>query len=109
MGIPARRDLPVWTKTRLTTGKSTCPCHPVRVGRRSSETQALAGRRRSRRAVVLNLDSIQMRINLAEVLARCGQIDEAADMFESFADQAPAGSEQDKLYRKQVDSLRSRN
>jgi tetratricopeptide (TPR) repeat protein len=63
----------------------------------------------ARRAVALNPDSIQVRINLAEVLARCGQIEEAAEMFESFADQAPAGSEQRKLYRKQADSLRGRN
>jgi tetratricopeptide (TPR) repeat protein len=63
----------------------------------------------ARRAVALNPDSIQVRINLAEVLAHCGQIEEAAEMFESFADQAPAGSEQEELYRKQADSLRGRN
>jgi len=63
----------------------------------------------ARRAVALNPDAIQVRINLAEVLARCGQIDEAAEMFELFANQAPAGSEQEKLYRKQADSLRGRN
>ncbi len=63
----------------------------------------------ARRAVVLNSDAMQVRINLAEVLAHCGQIEEAADMFESFADQAPPGSEQEKLYRKQADSLGGRN
>ena len=63
----------------------------------------------ARRAVTLNPDSIQVRINLAEVLAHCGQIEEAAEMFETLADQAPAGSEQEKQYRKQADSLRGRN
>ena len=63
----------------------------------------------ARRAVALNSNSIQLRLNLAEVLAHCGQIEEAADMFESFADQAPAGSEQEKLYRKQAALLRGRN
>ncbi|MCH8963688.1 MAG: tetratricopeptide repeat protein [Planctomycetes bacterium] len=63
----------------------------------------------ARRAVALNPDAIQVRINLAEVLARCGQTEEAANMFDLFADQAPAGSEQEKLYRKQADSLRGRN
>jgi len=63
----------------------------------------------ARRAVALNPDAMQMRINLAEVLARCGQIEEAADLFETFADQAPAGSEQEKLYRKRADSLGGRN
>ncbi|MCZ6652168.1 MAG: tetratricopeptide repeat protein [Planctomycetota bacterium] len=63
----------------------------------------------ARRAVTLNPDSIQVRINLAEVLAHCGQIEEAAEMFETFADQAPPGSEQEKQYRKQAASLRGRN
>ncbi len=63
----------------------------------------------ARRAVTLNPDAIQVRINLAEVLAHCGQIEEAAEMFELFADEAPARSEQEKLYRKQADSLRGRN
>jgi|GEM_PF-1484348 len=52
----------------------------------------------ARLAVELNPTHWQARVNLAEVLAHCGDRREAARLFEQLAKQCPEGSDQRRLY-----------
>ncbi len=62
----------------------------------------------ARRAVRLNPGSWQLQLNLAEVLANCGQEQEAADMFESFARRVGVDSREHKFYLERAAYLRTR-
>jgi Flp pilus assembly protein TadD len=59
-----------------------------------------------RRAVELNPEHWNLRVNLAEVTARCGDRREAADMFAELARQSDAGSTQQRLYADRARHLR---
>ncbi|MCC7291218.1 MAG: tetratricopeptide repeat protein [Phycisphaerales bacterium] len=62
----------------------------------------------ARRAVELNPTHWDLRVNLAEVLAHCGQESEAADLFENLAAQSAPGSPQQRLYHDRAKALRGR-
>ncbi len=62
----------------------------------------------ARRAVELNPTHWQLRVNLAEVTARCGDSQQAADLFEDLAERCPPGSDEQALYRDRARHLRRR-
>jgi len=60
----------------------------------------------AQRAVQRAAENWQLRVNLAEVTARCGDPRQAADMFDSLARQSEPGSTAQRLYRERARHLR---
>ena len=54
----------------------------------------------------MNPANWQLRVNLAEVLAHCGQPAEAADLFEQLAGELPADAPQRKQFLERALFLR---
>jgi len=67
-----------------------------------------AALRHARRAVDLNATHWQVNVNLAEVLAACGDPQEAATLFDQLAAQCPPGSADRRLYEERARFLRGR-
>ena len=59
----------------------------------------------ARRAVLLNPDSRQLQLNLADVLANCGHEQKASGMFEALARRVQLDSREDRLHLERAASL----